>query len=173
MRNWLRTFLFISAFSPALLTLAYVKYDTYGWRADVIQLLIIGVLGSTIPIAIIKLVNQQGESFQIQVKKIESSDFMLLAFVGSYLLPLVLKGAEISVNVIAAVLATAGVILWLISSLPAHPLLRILKFKFYKLESSAGMVYTLISTREIRDPKDIKFVKKLSATMLIEDESRA
>ncbi|MES2353126.1 MAG: hypothetical protein V4568_01790 [Pseudomonadota bacterium] len=169
MRNWLRTLLFISAFSPALITMAYVRYEIYGWRTDVLQLLIIGFLGSMIPIAIIKLVKDQGESFHIQAKKIESSDFMLLAFVGSYLLPLILRGAEISVNAIAGVLAITGGLLWLMSSLPAHPLLRVLKFKFYKLESSTGMVYTLISKREIRDPTEVKYVKKLSETMLIED----
>ncbi len=149
--------------------MAYVRYEIYGWRTDVLQLLIIGFLGSMIPIAIIKLVKDQGESFHIQAKKIESSDFMLLAFVGSYLLPLILRGAEISVNAIAGVLAITGGLLWLMSSLPAHPLLRVLKFKFYKLESSTGMVYTLISKREIRDPTEVKYVKKLSETMLIED----
>lgn len=169
MRNWLRTFLFISAFSPALITMAYVRYDIYGWQIEVLQLLIIGLLGSIIPVAIIRLVKDQGESFYIQAKKIESSDFMLLAFVGSYLLPLVLRGAEISVNAIAVFLVATGIILWLISSLPAHPLLRALKFKFYKLESSSGMVYTLISRREIRDPKEVKSVKKLSQTMLMEE----
>lgn len=171
MRNWLRTFLFISAFSPALITMAYVRYDIYGWQTEVLQLSVIGFLGSVIPFVVIKLVRNQGESFYIQAKKIESSDFMLLAFVGSYLLPLILRGAEISVNAIAAVLLAAGMILWLISSLPAHPLLRILKFKFYKLESSSGMVYTLISRREIRDPKEVKYVKKLSGTMLMEEET--
>ncbi|MFA6498673.1 MAG: hypothetical protein WCV64_05000 [Desulfurivibrionaceae bacterium] len=169
MRNWLKTSLFVSAFSPALMTMAYVRYDIYGWRTDVFQLGIIGLLGSLIPIAVMKLVESQGESFHVQVKKVEANDFMLLAFVGSYLLPLVLKGADISVNAIAVILAIAGVLLWLISALPAHPLLRVLRFRFYKLETSAGMVYTLISKREIRDPKEIKSVKKISENMLMED----
>lgn len=170
MRNWLRTFLFISAFSPALITMAYVRYDIYGWRTDVFQLIVIGILGSLIPIAVIRLVKDHGESLYIQAKKVESNDFMLLAFVGSYLLPLILRGAEISVNTIAVVLMVTGILLWLISSLPAHPLLRVLKFKFYKLESSSGMVYTLISKREIRHPNEIRSVKKLSETMLMEEE---
>lgn len=151
--------------------MAYVRYDIYGWQNEVLQLFAIGLLGSVIPFAIIKLVKDQGESFYIQAKKIESNDFMLLAFVGSYLLPLILRGAEISVNAIAVVLLATSAILWLISSLPAHPLLRILKFKFYKLESSSGMVYTLISRREIKDPKEVKSVKKLSGTMLMEEEA--
>ena len=169
MRNWLKTLLFISAFSPALITLAYVRYDIYGFSTDVVQLGAVGVLGLIIPFFVMKLVGSQGESFNIQVKKIESSDFMLLAFVGSYLLPLVLKAAEVSVNSIAAIIAVLGVLLWLINYLPAHPLLRILNFHFYKVESSAGMVYTLISKKRIRHPSEVTKVKRISETMLVGD----
>jgi uncharacterized membrane protein YbaN (DUF454 family) len=170
MRNWLRTVLFVSAFSPALITMSYVRYDVYGWRTDVIQLGIIGLIGSTIPLAIMALVKSQGETFRIQVKKIESSDFMLLAFIGSYLLPLILRCTYASVNSIAVILAIVGVVLWLINSLPSHPLLRLMNFKFYKIESYNGFVYILISKRTIIDPADIEFVKKISSGMLMEDK---
>lgn len=169
MRNWLRTVLFISAFSPALITMAYVRYDIHGWRTDVLQLGVIGLIGSLIPFAIINLVKKHGESFNVQAKKVESNDFMLLAFIGSYLLPFILNGADVSVNSIAVILILLGVVLWLINSLPAHPLLRIMKFRFYKFEASNGMVYTLISNREIRDPREIGSVRKISQNMLMED----
>mgnify|MGYP001175358531 CR=1 FL=1 len=170
MRDWMRTLLFLSAFSPALITMAYVRYDIHGWRLDVLQLLIIGLIGTALPLAIVKLVKLQGESFAIHAKKIESSDFMLLAFVGSYLLPLVLKASEVSVNAIVVVLAGIAIVLWLIGSLPTHPLLRFMRFRFYKVESSSGVVYTLIAKRDIRDPKDVKLVKKISGAMLMEDD---
>lgn len=169
MRNWLKTLLFISAFSPALITLAYVRFDLNGLTADVIQLGAVGLLGLTIPVLVMKLVESQGEVFNIEVKKIESNDFMLLAFVGSYLLPLILKASEVSVNTIAVIITGLGFLLWLINYVPAHPLLRMLNFRFYKLESSKGMVYTLISKKNIRDPKEICRVKKISDTMLMED----
>lgn len=171
MRNWLRTVLFVSAFSPALITMAYVRYDIHGWRIDVLQLGAIGLIGSLIPFAIIKLVKKHGESFNVQAKKVESSDFMLIAFIGSYLLPLILKGADVSVNSIAIILTMLGIILWLINSLPAHPLLRIMKFRFYKFEATNGIVYTLISNREIRDPREIGLVKKISQNMLMDDNA--
>ncbi len=171
MRDWLRTVLFASAFSPALITMAYVRYDVHGWRTDVLQLGTIGLIGTAIPFAIMILIRKQGEAFKIQVKKIESNDFMLLAFIGSYLLPLVLKGTDVSVNAIASILAIAGMVLWLMSSLPAHPLLRLMRFKFYKIEASNGVVYTLISRRAILDPRNVDLVKKISSNMLIEEGS--
>lgn len=168
MRNSLRTLLFISAFSPALLTLAYVRYDEFGWRTDVIQLIAIGALGSLLPLAIVSLIAKHGEQFVIQAKKVESNDIVLLGFVASYLVPLVGKGADMSLNAIALLLLGIGALMWLITSLPAHPLLRVLRFRFYKLESSTGMIYTLISKRQIRDPRDVKAVKKISDSMLME-----
>jgi hypothetical protein len=168
MRNWLRTLLFISAFSPALLTLAYVRFGAVGWRTDVLQLVVIGVIGSLLPLAIASLIAKQAETIGIQAKKIESNDIVLLGFVVSYLVPLVGKGADMSVDAIALLLLGIGGLMWLITSLPAHPLLRVLRFRFYKLESSTGMVYTLISKREIRDPREVKAVKKISESMLME-----
>ena len=94
---------------------------------------------------------------------------MLLAFVGSYLLPLVLKGTDVSVNAIAVILAIAGVVLWLMTSLPSHPLMCAMRFKFYKVELSNGVVYTLVSKRAIFDPKNIGLVKRISPNMLMEE----
>jgi hypothetical protein len=169
MRDWLRTLLFMSAFSPALITLAYVRYETNGWSTGIPQLAFIGALGSALPFMIMTLLRRHGEVFRIQIKKIESNDFMLVAFLVSYLLPLVLMGASVSVNTIFVILLVLGLVLLLTSSLPAHPLLRVLmRFKFYKVEASNGVVYTMISKRLILDPKDIKLAKRISPTMLME-----
>lgn len=168
MRNWLRTFLFISAFAPALVTLAYVRYVTYGFRTDVLQLLAVGVLGTILPPLIVALVHKSGETLSIQAKKIESNDFMLLAFIGSYILPFVSKSTELSFESILGLLCALGFVLWLVSSLPCHPFLRIFKYRFYKVESATGMVYTLLARRDIKDPRLPIYVKKISEHMLME-----
>lgn len=161
--------MFLSAFSPVLITLAYIKYDAGGLNSDVVGLLVIGVLGSTIPFLVIKLIRQSGESFTLQIKKVESSDFMLIAFVASYLAPFAVRAVELSFGAIMAVVAIIGVVMYMTSSLPSHPLLRIIKYRFYKIETSSGMVYALISRNAIIDPKKIGRVKKISENMLLED----
>lgn len=168
MRNWLKTLLFISAFSPVLLTLAYVRYDLHGWSVVVMQLLIIGMLGSIIPLLIMNMLTQSSESIAFEAKKIESNDFMLLIFVGSYLTPLIARASDLQFGMIIILTATLILILWLVNSLPTHPLLRIMKFRFYKIESSTGVIYTLISKRDIRDIQSVRLVKKISETMLME-----
>lgn len=168
MRNWLKTLLFISAFSPVLITLAVIRYDLNGFNAEVCQLAIVGVIGSVLPLLIMKGIAKSGESLRFDAKKVESNDFMLFAFVASYFSPLLLKASDFSLGQAISILAVVGFLLWLIGSMPAHPLLRFLKFKFYKVESSSGVVYVLISKKEIRDPKDIKAVKRISDSMLME-----
>jgi len=168
MRNWLKTLLFLSAFSPVLFTLAYVRYDLYGLQTEVIQLIVIGFLGTTIPILIILLVSKSSELILFEAKKVESNDFMFLGFVGSYLIPIIARASDLDMTKTIIITSTIILILWYISSIPSHPLLNLIKFKFYKIESSNGVVYTLISRREIRDPKHIKHVKRISNSMLMD-----
>lgn len=170
MRNSLKTLLFLSAFSPVFLTLAYIRYEMHGMQIDVIQLAFIGVIGTTIPLMIMKLLTRSSESVAFSAKKIESNDFMLLAFVASYFVPIILKASDINMVATILVTGTIAIILWLVSSIPSHPLLRAFKFRFYKVESASGVVYTLISKRDILDPKEIKNVKKISSSMLMESK---
>lgn len=168
MRNWLKTLLFVSAFSPVLLTLAYVRYSLNGFQQDVAQLIIIGIIGTILPFLIIKLVYKSSETLTFDAKKIESGDFMLFVFISSYSTPIIARASNLQFDDTLILSFVMIFIFWFISSIPAHPLLRILCFRFYKIESSSGVVYTLISKREIRDPKSVKFVKKISNDMLME-----
>jgi hypothetical protein len=168
MRNWLKTLLFVSAFSPVLLTLAYVRYRLNGFQQDVVQLIIIGIIGTIVPFLIMKLICKSSETLAFSAKKIESNDFMLFAFVSSYLTPIIARASDLQFDWIVILTFFIVFIFWFISSVPAHPLLKVLSFNFYKIESSSGVVYTLISKRKIRDPKNVVFVKKISDDMLME-----
>ena len=168
MRSWIRTLLFVSAFSPILLVLACVRYDIHGFQSDVFTLLVIGVLGICIPLLILKMVSKSTEVTSFEARKMKSIDFMLLAFIGSYLFPLVARASELSPFMTIILVLFIFLALWLINSIPPNPILRLFKYRFYEVESSVGVVYTLISKRDILDPKQIKMVKKISSSMLME-----
>jgi len=172
MRNWLKTLLLLSALSPALITLAYVRYSKASVLGyDTLALATIGSIGTLLPIIILRSVEKHSETLHIQVKKVETNDALLIAFVASYLFPLVGKGMDMPFEAILFFLLFLGALLWFTSALPTHPVLRFFKFRFYKIESSTGMVYTLITKKEIRDPREIKNVKRLSETMFMECEN--
>ena len=164
----MRTLLFLSAFSPTLLVLAFVRYDVHGFQVDVLQLLVIGLIGVLIPLLILRLIIASCESVSFEAKKIKPNDFVLLAFIGSYFTPLIIRAAELSYVTGIIVVAALAVVLWLTNSIPAHPLLRVFNYRFYEVESSSGVVYTLISKREVLDPRQIKAIKKVSSSMIME-----
>jgi len=101
MRNWLKTVLFMSAFSPVLFSLAYVRYQSHGMDREIWQLMIIGIVGSTLPFMILYLIERTAEAIPIEAKKIESNDFMLFMFIASYLFPIAAKASDMNFNEIA------------------------------------------------------------------------
>ncbi len=168
MRNWLKTILFVSAFSPTLLALAGVRYFSTGIDTIFYQLVAISLLGITLPFLILAWIKKESEIINLKVKKVESADYLLLVFIGSYTAPIIMKVAEIDFVITSLIVGILFVVAWLISNIPSHPILYIAKFRFYKIESDSGMVYTLITRREIRNPKSIKYVKQISSNMLME-----
>lgn len=168
MRNWLKSLLFLSAFSPTLLALAGVRYYSVGVDTVFYQLTFISIIGMILPFLILALVREQAETINFKAKKVESADYLLLVFLGSYMAPIIMKVAEINFEITALIVGILCVAVWFISYIPTHPLLYLGKFRFYKVESNSGMVYILMAKRVIRSPQSIKEVKQISNSMLME-----
>lgn len=167
MNAFARTLLFLTAFSPVLFSIAVVRFQDFGWSSEILQYLIIGVLGSLISFLIIKGLSSRGEVIPFKAKKIESNDFVILGFIFSYLSPFAAKAAGASFDAIVIFVLLLGCVLWFIQSIPAHPVLRLFSIRFYKVESDNGMVYTLISRIELRSPSQLQQVQMISSTMLL------
>ncbi|WP_024298586.1 hypothetical protein [Methylomicrobium lacus] len=169
MRNWLKTILFVSAFSPTLLVLAGVRcYSRGDVDSLVVQLTVISALGTLLPLLILALVKREAEILKFVAKKVESADYFLLVFIGSYAAPVIMKIAEVDFFLTTLIIVVIFLVAWVISNIPSHPILYLIKFRFYKVESSDGMVYILITSENIRSPRDISYVKKISNGMLME-----
>lgn len=169
MRNWLKTLLFVSSFSPTLLVLAGVRYYSVGaFDSLVVQLSVISMAGILLPFLILALVKKEAQRESFSAKKVESADYYLLVFLASYASPVVMKIAEINFFMAVMTISLIFVVAWFVSNIPSHPILYLFKFRFYKIESNDGMVYTLITKRVIRSPRDITRVMKLSSTMIME-----
>lgn len=167
MNAFIRTLLFLTAFSPVLFSVAVVRFQEFGWSREILQCLIMGGLGSVISFLIIKGLSSQGEVIPFKAKKIESNDFIILAFLFSYVSPFAVKAAGANFDTVVVFVLLLGVVLWFIQSIPAHPVLRLFSIRFYKVESDSGMVYTLISRVELRSPSQLQRVQMISSTMLL------
>lgn len=169
MRNWLKTLLFVSSFSPTLLVLAGVRYYSVGaFDSLVVQLSVISMAGILLPFLILALVKKEAQRENFSAKKVESADYYLLVFLASYASPVVMKIAEINFLMAVMTISLIFVVAWFVSNIPSHPILYLFKFRFYKIESNDGMVYTLITKRVIRSPRDVTRIMKLSSTMIME-----
>lgn len=92
----------------------------------------------------------------------------MLGVLLSYVAPFLGKASEVTVGIVLCFFALGAVMLWMTNALLPHPLLRLLKYRFYKVESERGVVYTLISRRELIDPKNVTRVWRISNSMLME-----
>lgn len=167
MNSFVRTLLFLSAFSPVLFSLALVRFQLFGWSIEILQFLFVGTVGSFLPYLIIKELERRGEVIAFKAKKIEPSDFMLAVFLFSYVSPFVAKAAGLNFDTVVLFVLLLGSVFWFIQSIPAHPVLRLFSIRFYKVEAESGMVYTLISREELRSISQLQKVKMISSTMLL------
>lgn len=145
-----------------------MKYINYGIADDVLYCTFWGIIGILLTALIVKKIYTSSETIAFSAKKLESNDVMLLGVVGSYIVPFISKASEITMVSLLAIYFGAAIIFSFMGSIPPHPLLRALRFRFYKVESDVGVVYTLISRRDILSPKDILRVKRISSSMLME-----
>lgn len=148
--------------------LAAVRYFSNGIDIVLYQLVAVGLIGVALPFLILCWVSNETETLRFTAKKIESADYFLLVFIASYATPVAMKIAKVDFGLMLLLVGVVFIIAWLISNIPSHPVLYLAKFRFYKVESDSGVVYTLITRREIRNPKSITSVKQISNSMLME-----
>lgn len=168
MRKAIKAALFVSAFSPALISVGVARMLSAGPSLDAIYYIVAGAFGCLSIIYILHALKWHGEAFAFQVKKIEPNDAVLLGIVITYVLPFFSKASDITAPLMASIFLLGLTFFWFTDSILPSPLMRIMSFRFYKIESATGVVYTLVSNRDILDPKDIKKVKKISNYMLLE-----
>jgi len=168
MRNILKAVLFVAAFSPALISVGAARFFSGSAFWDAIYYVVAGGAGSLTVVYILWALNWKGEAFPFSARKIESNDVLLLGVVVTHILPFLVRASDITVGIILVLGFLVWGIFWFTDATVPSPLLRIFGYRFYKAEAASGMVYTLITRREILDPRNVKTVKRISGSMLLE-----
>ncbi|MCK1627402.1 hypothetical protein IVA98_30675 [Bradyrhizobium sp. 160] len=168
MRNILKTVLFVAAFSPALISVGAARLFAGSSFWDAIYYVVAGCIGSLAVVYVLSALMWKGEAFPFTAKKIESNDVLVLGVVVTYIFPFLVRASEITISIVILLGFVVWAIFWFTDATVPSPLLRVFGFRFYKAESASGMVYTLITRREILDPREVKAVKRISGSMLLE-----
>lgn len=166
MNTVLRALLFLSAFAPAAIVAGAVNWYANGSDLRHAVMIAVGAIGCLLPFLIILAISQRAEKLRFQAKKVESQDWLFVVFIGTYFVPIFLKTTDYDVFLV--VLAAGALLMAAVQLIPSHPVLQAFRYRFYKVEGSNGMVYTLIARRQILKASDISEVRQISSDMLVE-----
>jgi len=163
----------LTAIAPLSVSLAYV----YAARENNIRLAIIAALACVAlggaAYWIIAEAGKRLEKLPISIKKARSADKEVIGFFVAYALPLVFRG-EASIDLGAWMVAAAMLlfVLWTTHSLQVNPVLGLVGFHFYEVETADGITYLMITRRKISNVLTVESVVQLSEHGILEASTK-
>lgn len=165
MNKILRSLLFASSLAPAILVSALAQLSSVGATYQVLGWIAASGLACLLPLLVMVEASRRSAVLSFSAKKIESQDWLIVAFVVSYFVPLITKIG--SLEVLGWVLIIAFILASTLDAIPVHPVLHLFRYRFYKVEGSNGTVYILITRRNLLSAADVKNVRQLSPQLLM------
>lgn len=168
-----RVLLALTAIAPVSISLAYVFGAKNGdWLLAVLALCVCAALG-IISSWIIASISEKFERLPVVIKKVKSADKEVVGFFIAYALPLIFKG-EAGQDIGSWFLAAGMLIfvLWSTHALQVNPVLGLLGFHFYEVETQEGVTYLMLTKRTINNVGSIKSVVQLTEYGILEASIR-
>lgn len=162
----------LTAIAPLSVSLAYI----YTSREN--NLLYAGIaVAACIALGLLSLLivnkaRSKLERLPIAIAKAKSADKEVIGFFVAYVLPLVFRGQsapELGAWLMAA--AMLMFVLWSTHSLQVNPVLGMLGFHFYEVETKDGITFLMITSRKISNVKSIQHVVQLTEYGILEAET--
>ncbi|TDV58884.1 hypothetical protein [Pseudomonas sp. LP_7_YM] len=158
-----RVILAFTAVAPVSISLAYIfAARDRDWLMAILAVcvcLALGIISSWIVTAAVS----KFEHLPISIKKVKSADKEVLGFFIAYALPLIFKGGsgqELGAWVLAGLMLMF--VLWTTHALHVNPVLGLIGFHFYEVETQEGVTYLLITKKTINNLKAITTVIQLT-----------
>jgi hypothetical protein len=162
----------LTAIAPLSISLAYIyaaKQHNYLFAA---MALVVCVLLASLSLWIVNQAREKLERLPITIKKAKSADKEVIGFFAAYALPLVFKG-EASPDLGTWLMAAVMLLFVLFSThtMQVNPVLGIIGFHFYEVETSEGITYLLITRRKINNLLSVNSIVQLSEYGILEAPS--
>lgn len=168
-----RVLLALTAVAPMSVSLAYAfiaRGDN--WLTAVAALaacLLLGVLSQWI----INRASRTFEDLPISIKKVKSADKEVLGFFVAYALPLIFKGdATPDFGAWAIAIGMLVFVLWSTHAFQVNPVLGLLGYHFYEVETQEGVTYLLLTRKTINNLASIKKVVQLTEYGILDATKR-
>jgi hypothetical protein len=162
--------LVLSAISPVALVFGWVAYRD-GDFASAMYLLALCFLLVSICIIVLWLAKNNLERFTFKPSSVEAADRENVAYLMLYLSPLfTTQFSSLNLTVILPTVVIFAVLTATGNSYHFNPLLGLVGWHFYKVASSEGVIYVLITKKHLRNTGQIEEVGQLTDYILIDLE---
>lgn len=167
LNGFLKLLLALTAVSPVSLTWAVADYSRNGFKPLQCYAVIGGVLLVLLCYLIIRIAKARTTLISFEASSVKTMDNEVVAYVVTYLFPLVTPVGEVSVTAQLLILLMIVFLLSTAHAFTFNPVLSILGYHFYEVESKAGVSYILLSDKTLTDVRSINSVGRLSSFLLI------
>ena len=162
-------FLFaMAAISPVALVWAIVDWERNGLGLAQLVVLLFGVTIGVICWLLLLLSHKHLTKVSFTAIEIKAVDNEVVAYVVTYLFPLVAPESSRGIIGQIAVILVLAIVLATSNAFTFNPLLTIMGYRFYEVKSSSGVTYLLVSKSDITDVKRIRNIGRLSRHLLLQ-----
>lgn len=163
--------LVITSTSPVLLTYTFILWIEDKSLKKIFLILLLLLILVSISILIIFISKRKLEVITFPITSIKTADSEVFGFFLAYLFPFIsLTSKKINEPVLIFILILFLLIIWGTHSYHTNPLLTILGYHFYEVETPGNVSYLLITRRDLRNTKDIDLVVQISEYMVLDIE---
>ena len=158
----------LTAVAPLAVSLAYVFAREHALAYAALALVGCLIL-AWISKEVVSAASKRLERVPITIKKAKSADKEVLGFFVAYALPLIFRGQgtpDLGAWIVAGIMLL--LVLWGTHSLQVNPVLGLLGFHFFEVETDDGITYLLITERRIDAAKSVVSVVQLSEYGILE-----
>jgi hypothetical protein len=158
----------LTALSPAGITWVVADFSRRGYNSD--QMLVLAAALFLVLSCLMLLRIASGKLTQVSftVQTIKVIDNEVVAYIVTYLFPLVAPAADISILSQVFVLLVLALVLSTSHAFTFNPILTFAGYHFYEAECSSGITYLLLSKNDITDVKAVQKVGRLSKHLVLD-----
>jgi hypothetical protein len=158
----------LTALSPAGFTWVVGDFSKRGYQAEQMLVLATALFFVLSCLMLLRIASRKLTKVSFTVKTIKVIDNEVVAYIVTYLFPLVAPAADISVTTQIFVLLVLALVLSTSHAFTFNPILTFAGYHFYEAECSTGVTYLLLSKNDITDVKKVQRVGRLSKHLVVD-----
>jgi hypothetical protein len=172
LKRYYKLFLVSTSLAPVLFTLAFV-YAHAGqlWYALISLIIAEFLLRATE--TLMARARSKLELLPIKLRKVKTSDREVIGFLLAYVTPIALAGGgsiSIDPSAVLYLLGLFSLVVWGTHAYDFNPLLGLVGYHFFEVETDQGITYILITRREIVSVQQVTEVVQLTEYVLLDKQ---